>query len=103
MLPAVSERRLRGFILCYLAAADFASPGVRNCALSVNETSSPGGCGIDTALVLTMSIDRLKYPEASRLLTKSDTPVCVVELPSMTTSPATCFSSVSHTMGGSAL
>ena len=48
-------------------------------------------------------VDFLKYPEASRLATKSDSVVRPVDLPSMMTSvpPGFCFRSVSHIIDGS--
>src|SRR5204863_3440793 len=78
------------------------APGVSNCARTLNLISSPVACAIGSACVLTISTDRLKNPDASRLATKSEMPVSVVHFPSITTSPPTCFSSVSQSIGGSA-
>ena len=68
----------------------------------LNLISSPVGGGAGSTSVLTISIDRLKYPDASRFATKSESPVSVVHLPSTTTSLPTCFNSVSHSIGGNA-
>ena len=45
----------------------------------LNLINSPGGCASISVSVETISIDRLKYPEASSVATKSDRPVSVVQ------------------------